>query len=72
MKCMPTCLSEKEGIYDIDYVPKQNDCIIGTIVQDFKDTYIVDINSTYKGRLPTLAFDGATKVNKPKLVVFCV
>ena len=46
-----------------------NDCVIGVIKEKFAEEYAVDINSSFEGRLNTVAFEGATKRNRPYLKV---
>jgi exosome complex RNA-binding protein Rrp4 len=58
------------------YLPQENDLVIGTILQRNFEFYVVDINSCLgNANLPTLAFQGATKTNKPNYaegtLVFC-
>ena len=38
-------------------------------IQKYSDEYEVDINAAFNGRLSTIAFDGATKRNRPTLKV---
>ena len=55
--------------YNVDYIPQVNDCVIGVIKERFAEEYTVDINSSFEGRLNTIAFEGATKRNRPYLKV---
>ena len=54
---------------DHRYIPMKEDHVIGVITQQFSEAYTVDISSTSKAVLPTLAFDGASKRNHPNLPV---
>lgn len=47
-----------------------NDCVIGVIKEKYAEEYSVDINSSFDGRLNVVAFEGATKRNRPYLKVF--
>lgn len=48
------------------YLPQENDMVVGTVLQRNFEFYLVDINSALgQASLPTLAFQGATKTNKP-------
>ena len=57
------------------YVPKEGDMNIGIIVERHIENYTVDIGAAALASLPTVAFDGATRRNKPNLTsgdtVFC-
>jgi len=53
----------------IRYVPSVDDTIIGIITEKHPDNYKVDIGSASPATLGTLAFDGASKKNKPNLNV---
>lgn len=58
------------------YLPQENDMVIGTVLQRNFEFYLVDINSSLgSAQLPTLAFQGATKTNKPQYaegtLLFC-
>lgn len=43
--------------------------MIGVITERFSDEYAVEINSGFTARLSNVAFEGATKRNKPMLKV---
>ena len=47
-----------------------NDCVIGVIKEKYAEEYSVDINSAFDGRLNAIAFEGATKQDRPFLKVF--
>lgn len=51
------------------YMAVQEDFVIGIIVQRHGEGYRVDIGSSELAFLPTLSFEGATKRNKPNLLV---
>ena len=57
------------------YVSKLGDSVIGIIVERHAEEYRVNIGGSSVAVLPTLAFDGASKRNKPDLhvgdVVYC-
>ena len=61
-----------KSVFIIDYVPQVNDCVIGVIKESFAEEYSIDINSSFDGRLNHLAFEGATKRNRPRLKVFTI
>lgn len=54
---------------NLQYVPSLNDSVIGTIISKHAEFYKVDIGSAHTATLPALAFEGATKRNKPNLQV---
>ena len=51
------------------------DMIIGTVVDRAGESYYLEVNSSSRAQLPKLAFDGASKRNKPNLqlgaLVYC-
>ena len=51
------------------YVPAAQESVIGVISQRQGESYRVDIGSAYMASLDGLAFEGATKRNKPNLRV---
>ena len=55
----------------IVYTPQKDDCVIGVITDRFSEEYEVDINAAFTARLNHVAFEGATKRNKPMLKVGC-
>lgn len=63
------CLNYIFDIYSVDYIPQVNDCVIGIIKEKFAEEYSVEINSSFEGRLNNIAFEGATKRNRPYLKV---
>ncbi|KAF8890029.1 hypothetical protein CPB84DRAFT_1785226 [Gymnopilus junonius] len=51
------------------YIPAPQEQVIGTIVQKVGEGFRVDIGSAHFASLDSLAFEGATKRNKPNLKV---
>ena len=51
------------------YIPCVNDYVVGMVISTHRDEYRVDIGSSAYASLPTLAFNGATKRNRPRLEV---
>jgi len=51
------------------YSPADQESVIGYITHRTQDMYRVDIGSAHSGMLDALAFEGATKRNKPNLKV---
>ncbi|KAF9485918.1 exosome complex exonuclease RRP40 [Pholiota conissans] len=51
------------------YVPAPQESVIGTVIQKVGESYRVDIGSAHPASLDSLAFEGATKRNKPNLKV---
>jgi len=49
------------------YIPETNQFVIGIIKNKFGEFFNVDINAPLDANLEGLAFDGATKRNKPNL-----
>ena len=54
---------------DHRYTPKQDDNVIGVVMDTFSENYSIDITGTSTAQLSTLAFDGATNRNKPNLSI---
>ena len=52
----------------LQYVPVKGEAVIGVIVKK-GETHKVDIRGSIAASLPSLAFEGATKRNKPSLQV---
>ena len=63
------CRTLLDPLTRLVYVPQVNDCVIGGVTQVYAEEYEVDINSSHSGRLNTVAFEGATKRNRPYLKV---
>ncbi|KAL4424272.1 hypothetical protein ABPG75_001573 [Micractinium tetrahymenae] len=57
------------------YVPSPEDVVIGRIIDKHSESYAVDIWAPFRALLPVLAFEGATKRNRPHLqigdLVYC-
>lgn len=51
------------------YVPAVGDTVVGTVVDRMTEFYRVQLHGTGIAQLPILAFDGATKRNKPNLAI---
>lgn len=51
------------------YAPAVGDTVIGIVTDKTADFYRIKLNSTTAAILPTLAFDGASKRNKPNLAI---
>ncbi|KAJ1887828.1 exosome non-catalytic core subunit rrp40 [Kickxella alabastrina] len=51
------------------YVPAESEPVLGVIVARHGEGYRVDIGSAHDALLPLLAFEGATKRNKPNLAL---
>ncbi|KAI8323848.1 hypothetical protein GQ54DRAFT_322248 [Martensiomyces pterosporus] len=51
------------------YVPAEGEPVIGVVVARHGEGYRVDIGSAHDALLPLLAFEGATRRNKPNLAV---
>mmetsp|Transcript_15947 Transcript_15947/g.25879 ORF Transcript_15947/g.25879 Transcript_15947/m.25879 type:complete len:200 (-) Transcript_15947:5-604(-) len=55
--------------YDHLYRPHLEDNVIGVVTDTFAEAYHVDIRCGSLAQLPTLAFDGASKRNRPTFEV---
>ena len=51
------------------YIPMKGDRVLGVVTKTTGRSYRVDIGSATQASLPELAFEGATKRNKPNLQV---
>ncbi|KAJ1774376.1 exosome non-catalytic core subunit rrp40 [Coemansia sp. RSA 2523] len=51
------------------YVPAEGEPVVGVVLGRHGEGYRVDIGSAHDALLPLLAFEGATRRNKPNLVV---
>jgi len=49
------------------FQPGVDDLVVGTVVEAHAESYRVDIGTSQPALLPALAFEGATKRNKPNL-----
>ncbi|RDB17864.1 Exosome complex component rrp40 [Hypsizygus marmoreus] len=54
------------------YVPAPQESVIGVIIQKLGEGFRVDIGSAHYASLDGLAFEGATKRNKPNLKIGCL
>ena len=54
------------------YIPAVGDVVVGVVTDRNAEFYKIHIHGTAVGILPVLAFDGATKRNKPNLTVGAV
>jgi len=61
----------KENLYS-QYVPAPQELVIGVVTQKVGEGYRVDIGSAHPASLDGLAFEGATKRNKPNLKVLSI
>lgn len=48
------------------------EAVIGIIVEKHGENYVVDIGAPFSASLPVLAFEGATRRNRPNLQVYCM
>jgi hypothetical protein len=55
----------------VQYLPMVEDMVIGVVVDKHTEGYKLDIRSHFPAVLPALAFEGATKRNRPHLEVPC-
>lgn len=51
------------------FAPAVDDLVVGTVLEAHAESYRVDIGTSQPALLPALAFEGATKRNKPNLPV---
>lgn len=51
------------------YVPSVDDVVIAVVQERFSEEYRVDLNGTDTATLSAIAFEGASKKNKPNLVL---
>jgi len=51
------------------YIPAMEDLVIGTVIEKHPENYRIDIGTTHPARLNALAFEGATKRNRPNIQV---
>ncbi|KJA21163.1 hypothetical protein HYPSUDRAFT_140916 [Hypholoma sublateritium FD-334 SS-4] len=54
------------------YIPASQEAVVGVIIQKVGEGYRVDIGSAHPASLDSLAFEGATKRNKPNLKARCL
>ncbi|XP_037025103.1 exosome complex component RRP40 [Bradysia coprophila] len=72
--CKPGILRTKNQTFWVDsyqkrYIPCRGETVIGTVTQKAGDIYRVDIGASEPACLPYLAFEGATKKNRPDVNV---
>ncbi|KAI3424177.1 hypothetical protein D9Q98_009536 [Chlorella vulgaris] len=57
------------------YIPSPEDVVVGRITDKHSENYGVDVGGPFRALLPVLAFEGATKRNRPSLqpgdLVYC-
>ncbi|KAL4543023.1 hypothetical protein Ndes2526B_g03701 [Nannochloris sp. 'desiccata'] len=57
------------------YIPSVDDAVLGVVTSKFSEYYEIDIAAPFSGLLPVLAFEGATRRNRPNLkegdLVYC-
>lgn len=53
------------------YAPAPNELVLGVVRERHTENYDVDIRGPCRALLPVLAFEGATKRNRPQLQVWC-
>ncbi|GAB4813358.1 hypothetical protein N2152v2_000404 [Parachlorella kessleri] len=51
------------------YIPSVDDSVIGVVTDKHSENFDVDIGGPFKALLPVLAFEGATRRNRPNLQV---
>ncbi|KAJ1610839.1 hypothetical protein OJ252_1740 [Cryptosporidium canis] len=51
------------------YIPRKGDIIVGTVVNKNGEIFRVSMNCSHDGILSDMAFEGATKRNRPSLVI---
>jgi exosome complex component RRP40 len=56
-------------LFDYEYVPVTGESVIGIVKNKSAENYRVDIGSAHNASLSVLAFEGATKRNRPMLQV---
>jgi exosome complex RNA-binding protein Rrp4 len=57
------------SVYGGRYVPVADDVVVGVVASRHADDYKVDVGGSCLAQLDALAFDGASKRNKPNLQV---
>lgn len=67
--------SRQKRVFDFDthlkYIPSQSESVIGIVISKHSENYRIDLGSAHSGSLGFLAFEGATKRNRPNLLVCC-
>ena len=67
-------LKRKPNIFYVDsyqkrYIPAKGDSVVGIVQSKTLDYFWVDINASETAALSYLAFEGATKKNRPEVSV---
>ena len=67
-------IEKKNGKLDVEskvrfYIPETEDVVIGVVVEKHAESYRLEIGTTHPARLNTLAFEGASKRNRPNIAV---
>lgn len=52
------------------YIPAIEESVIGIITEKYGENFAVDIGGPFTASLPVLAFEGATRRNRPNLQVW--
>lgn len=57
------------------YIPSLDDAVVGVVLSKYSEFYDIDIGAPFTALLPVLAFEGATRRNRPNLkegdLVYC-
>jgi exosome complex RNA-binding protein Rrp4 len=51
------------------YIPREGDMVVGVVTDKHAEQFNLDIRAPFLAKLPVLAFEGATKANRPHLAV---
>jgi exosome complex component RRP40 len=51
------------------YIPREGDMVVGVVADKLSEHFNLDIRAPFLAKLPVLAFEGATKANRPHLAV---
>jgi exosome complex component RRP40 len=51
------------------YLPEPEDIVLGTVIEKHTESYRLEIGTTHPARLNALAFEGASKRNRPNIAV---
>lgn len=62
-------IGTESSYFHFQYVPAAQEAVIGVVSQKQGEGFRVDIGSAHSANLDGLAFEGATKRNKPNLRV---
>ena len=66
-ECGPACMAVSASPYLYRYIPSVGDNVIGMVIERHSDNLILDIGGPFPAVLNSLAFEGATRRNRPKL-----